>query len=103
MNDSIKKHLAEQMGIDDPELQQELYTEYCSSVKNIVGSLPEALDKTDYPRLRHLAHSLKGCAQTIGDTQMKALALPFEDSAKSENGANCRLILEELTAAADRL
>ena len=95
MKDEILTYLKEQVG-DDKDLLDSLYEEYCSTAKEYVGALKAALPQGDFAELKRLAHALKGNSAMVGDTEMNAHALAFENGAKAENLATCQTELPEL-------
>ncbi len=95
MKEEIIAYLKEQVG-DDKELLDSLYAEYCTTVTEYVEALKAALPKGDFTELKRLAHTLKGSSVMVGDTDMNAHALAFENGAKAENLAICQAELLEL-------
>ena len=96
MKEEIVAYLKEQVAGDDKELLDSLYAEYCSTAKEYVGALKAALPAGDFPELKRLAHTLKGNSAMVGDTEMNAHALAFENGAKAEAIAVCQAELPEL-------
>ncbi len=92
----IKKHIAEVLGIDDPEFQETLFVEYCNSFKEILEQLDAATASSDYEELRKLGHKLKGCALTIGHGVARADIVALEEAAREKNGSSCRAQLEKV-------
>lgn len=103
MKGVFKKHLAEILGIDDPELQEELIEEYNRTFNSSVAQMREASDAADFDRLRQLGHALKGCALNIGHTDAHEHAFFLEQCAKAADLAGCRRTVEGLAAIAARL
>ena len=95
MKEEIIAYLKEQVG-DDKELLDTLYSDYCATVTEYVEALKAALPKGDFTELKRLAHALKGNSAMLGDTEMNAHALAFENGAKAENLATCQAELTEL-------
>ena len=95
MKDEITAYLKGQVG-DDKELLASLYAEYCATAKQYVEAIKAALPKGDFAELKRLAHTLKGNSAMVGDTEMNAHALAFENGAKAEAIATCQAELPEL-------
>ena len=95
MKEEIIAYLKEQVG-DDKELLDTLYSDYRATVTEYVEALKAALPKGDFTELKRLAHALKGNSAMLGDTEMNAHALAFENGAKTENLATCQAELTEL-------
>ena len=95
MKEEIIAYLKEQVG-DDKELLDTLYSDYCATVTEYVEALKAALPKGDFTELKRLAHALKGNSAMLGDTEMNAHALAFENGAKAEAIAACQAELHEL-------
>ena len=95
MKDEITAYLKGQVG-DDKDLLDSLYAEYCATAKQYVEAIKAALPKGDFAELKRLAHTLKGNSAMVGDTEMNAHALAFENGAKAEALATCKAELPEL-------
>ena len=95
MKEEIVAYLKEQVG-DDKELLDTLYSDYCATVTEYVDALKAALPKGDFAELKRLAHTIKGNSAMVGDTEMNAHSLAFENGAKAENLATCQAELPEL-------
>ena len=95
MKAELLDYLKEQVG-DDKELLDSLYTEYCATAREYIEALKAALPKGDFAELKRLAHTLKGNSAMVGDKEMNAHALAFENGAKAEALAACQAELPEL-------
>ena len=96
MKEEIVAYLKEQVAGDDKELLDSLYAEYCATAKEYVEALKAAIPNGDFAELKRLAHTLKGNSAMVGDTEMNAHALAFENGAKAEAIATCQAELPEL-------
>lgn len=76
----------------------------------LTGFLDDAASKVatlsnagDDPKLRDLAHGLKGAAATAGATRLARLAADIEDAAKTDNSEAVALLLPLLAPTFDEL
>ena len=103
MKEWFSKHLSEQLGIDDPEVQREFFAEYRTSAAEMLEEMHRAIGQNEMAQLRRLAHSLKGSALMIGDESMRDLALILEDYCEAADMPNCKNTLKLLAGAVKRL
>ncbi|MBF0514868.1 MAG: response regulator [Desulfovibrionaceae bacterium] len=69
----------------DERLLDELHGDFVSSLPGRVSAMSDALNASDAPALRQLAHGLKGVAMAVGENAISALAGRLETAA--ENGS----------------
>jgi len=103
MKDFFRAHLTETLGIDDPELQDELIGEYKRTFDDSVTDMRKAADTADFERLRRLGHALKGCALNIGHAAGRECALGVETGARNADLEACRAEIEKLAEMARQL
>lgn len=103
MKDLFRAYLTETLGIDDPELQNELIGEYKRTFEESVSQMEEAAGGADFERLRRLGHALKGCALNIGHPEARESALGVEMGARNADLAACRSEIEKLAVMAKQL
>ncbi len=103
MKETIFNYLKGQLGDDDPNLLETLYTEYRNTVFERIRDIQNALEAKDFKRLHAVSHTLKGDALMVGDHDMNRCALQFEISAKSDDEAGCRSHLTTILECAKRL
>jgi HPt (histidine-containing phosphotransfer) domain-containing protein len=83
----------------DVELLAEIYGEYVSSVDSKIAEAKTALAEKNYPLLDRVAHTIKGNALQVGDTEMSETAIAIRKAAAlGDDGTAAKLIarLEQL-------
>ena len=103
MKELFRAHLTETLGIDDPELQEELMIEYKRTFDDSVAQMKNAAAAADFERLRRLGHALKGCALNIGHPAGRECALGVEMGARDADLDACRTEIEKLSEMAQQL
>lgn len=103
MREFFRAHLTETLGIDDPELQDELIGEYKRTFDDSVAQMQNAAAAADFERLHRLGHALKGCALNIGHPAGREGALGVEMGARNADLEACRSEIEKLAAMARQL
>ena len=103
MKELLRAHLADTLGIDDPELQDELICEYKRTFDDSVVQMRAAVAAADFERLRRLGHALKGCALNIGHPAAREFSLGVETGARNADCDACRAEIEKLADLARQL
>ncbi len=103
MREFFRAHLTETLGIDDPELQEELIGEYKRTFDDSVMQMKNAVAAADFERLRRLGHALKGCALNIGHPAGRECALGVEMGARNSDLDACRSEIDKLAEMAQQL
>ena len=62
-----------------------MFTVFISQEPKRLQEIKDALDSRDVERLRHLAHSLKGGAATIGVDRVRECCLQLENASKADD------------------
>ena len=96
MKESVKKWLAEQVGMDDEALLQSLYDDYRGTVSEQLEQAGRDLDAGDFGALDRTAHALKGAVLTVGDQEMLREVLSLRDAAKASDAAAAAAAAERL-------
>lgn len=96
MKECVRNWLIEQVGTDDAELLQSLYSDYRSTVEEQLQQARRDLEAGDFAALDATAHALKGAVLTVGDEEMLKEVLAMRDAAKVSDGPTA-------TAAAGRI
>ncbi len=74
---------------DDDELLTTLIEMFLDDAPRYLGDLDAAMATSDWPKLSHAAHTLKGVLATFSARRSEQLARELEDAAKSGQGAVC--------------
>jgi len=82
--DIIDSKFLESMAGKRPFLKR-MFTVFISQEPKRIQEIRDALQSQDVERLRHLAHSLKGGAATIGVDRVRECCLKLENASKAED------------------
>jgi len=83
-NEIIDSKFLESMSGKRPFLKR-MFTMFISQEPKRIMEIKSALDSHDVERLRHLAHSLKGGAATIGVERVRQCCLALENASKAKD------------------
>ena len=70
-----------------------LKRDFAEKLPSLIGELRHYQQSADLAKLQYEAHSLKGCAGSMGFPEITQLAAELEMSAKSSDLMACQLIL----------
>lgn len=98
MKECCKQYLAEQFG-DDADLIGEIYSEYVKSLGEKVAEAAAAFESRDWLKLDRAAHTVKGNALSVGDTETAETAISLRQAAKLEDAAEAAPLVEKLRQA----
>lgn len=96
-NDVIDSHFLESMAKKKPFLKK-MFAVFVSQEPKRVQQIRDALESGDVDQLRHLAHSLKGGAATMGAERVRECCLMLENATKANDMAAVRTHLNDLEA-----
>ncbi|WP_319544138.1 Hpt domain-containing protein [uncultured Pseudodesulfovibrio sp.] len=80
----IDKKFMESMKDKRPFLKR-MFTVFISQEPKRIQEIKDALQSQDVEKLRHLAHSLKGGAATIGVDRVRECCLRLENASKAQD------------------
>lgn len=83
-NEVVDKKFLESMAGKRPFLKR-MFTVFISQEPKRIQEIKDALKSQDVERLRHLAHSLKGGAATIGVERVRQCCLNLENASKAKD------------------
>jgi HPt (histidine-containing phosphotransfer) domain-containing protein len=86
-----------------PEFVVRLFSVFLIEEPKRLGAMREALRAGDLPRLKDLAHSLKGAAATLGCLNLREACLSLEQAARSGDPAQATAGLEQVARHMDRV
>jgi len=101
MKDVVRKWLTEQFG-DDAALHEELYGQYAADMKGFIAKVSEAMKTSDTKTLASVAHTMKGMALQMGDTETADVSKALQIAGQSGTATVCAGLvpkLSELVAA----
>lgn len=82
----INPEWLERMQRTKPEFLRELFSVFLVEEPKRLAAIEAAVDQRDLERVRHLAHSLKGAAATLGMGPLSDAARTLELAAKDASG-----------------
>ncbi len=91
----IDSKFLESMAGKRPFLKR-MFTVFISQEPKRIREIRAALDSHDVEQLRHLAHSLKGGAATIGVERVRQCCLNLENASKAEDMDTATALMGEL-------
>lgn len=92
---AIDPQWLETMSRTKPDFLVRLFTVFVREEPKRVGAMQEALAAADMPRLKHLAHSLKGAAATMGCVALSQCCLDLEKAALAGDLDLTRSLLDQ--------
>ena len=97
MKDDVRQWLSDQFG-DDGETIAAVWGEYLSSSASKLAEARAALAESDFPRLDHVAHTLKGNALMVGDQTFASVAIALREATKSSDADTAARLIDRLAA-----
>nr|WP_321257043.1 Hpt domain-containing protein [uncultured Pseudodesulfovibrio sp.] len=91
----IDSRFLESMAGKRPFLKR-MFTVFISQEPKRIQEIKDALQSQDVERLRHLAHSLKGGAATIGVDRVRECCLKLENASKAKDMKAAMVHLDSL-------
>lgn len=98
--DVIDSQFMESMADKKPFLKK-MFAVFVSQEPQRVQQIKDALDSEDVDQLRHLAHSLKGGAATMGAERVRECCLLLENATKANDMSAARTHLRSLETEMD--
>jgi PAS domain S-box-containing protein len=86
----------------DPAVRAVVPQYVCNRVRDL-RVLGEALAASDYSKVQHLAHNLKGTGKAYGFPEITTIGWHLEEAAKSRNAREVRVQMEALRALLSRI
>ena len=96
MDAEIKQYIIEELGIDDAELVQGVFDEYCQVLINSLGEMTALLHNGNYVQFQKTAHKIKGAALTVGHSATHQIVVHLEEAARNADRNACRAGLDQL-------
>lgn len=91
------------MSAKKPQFVVRLFSVFLIEEPKRLEAMYEALRAGEMPRLKDLAHSLKGAAATLGCLNLREACLALEQSARSGDPAQAMAELEQVARHMDRV
>lgn len=103
VKEQIVFYIRENLGIEDTEIVNELFKEYCTTFQNYLVKIAQYIEQTNADGLYRAAHSLKGCSGNVGHEQVHELCLLLESTAQEKNFAGAQVIHHRMQEAAGEM
>ncbi|MCR5414161.1 MAG: Hpt domain-containing protein [Kiritimatiellae bacterium] len=94
MKECCREYMLEQFGSSG--VAEEIYGEYVSSVDAKMAEAGKALSARDWTALDRVAHTVKGNALAVGDTEMSETAIELRKKAALSDEAGARALLARI-------
>lgn len=91
------------VGMDEPELIQELAVTYLDSSYKLMADLSKAHGSQDYDGIRRAVHTLKSSSASLGAEKLSELCLELEHASKTRREEECQHLLGALQAEYQRV
>lgn len=102
MKPCCKTYLDEQFG-GDPEIIGEIYAEYVNSLQAKLAEGEAMLAAGNWDKLDKAAHTIKGNALAVGDSETAETAIALRNSAKLQCAEDAEALLSRIRALSARL
>ena len=102
MKDCCRAYLDEQFG-GDADVVGEIYSEYVSSMGVKLAEADTAVASGDWKMLDHVAHTVKGNALAVGDTEMAETAIALRKASALADAAEAASLMAKLRGHAAQL
>jgi len=102
MKECCRKYLDEQFG-GDADVTAEIYGEYVSSVHAKIDEAGTALASGDWTLLDRVAHTVKGNALAVGDSEMAETAIALRKTAALREAAESTALIAKMDVLSKEL
>lgn len=96
MDATIEKHFIDALGVNDSELIQGLFDEYCQLLINSLAEMTVMLQNGDYAQIKAVGYKIKGAALAVGHPAMSQTAIDLEKAALNADKNACQAGLEQV-------
>ncbi len=94
--ETAKAYLKQQLSVEDPQLIDDIYSEFLTTFKQKLAEAGDAFGRKDWQALATAAHTLKGDAAIVGLMPLRGLAMELQDAAKNANSDACEKLFAAL-------